>query len=102
VRPGDLVDAGDPEVSPPVFLSGRPVGYPPVAERLQREATVLIDALVDETGAVTEAKVMESSVSGLGFEAAALRQVRSRRYRPATKNGVPVRVWMRVRVNFRL
>jgi hypothetical protein len=26
----------------------------------------------------------------------------SRRYRPATKDGVPVRIWIRIRVNFRL
>jgi hypothetical protein len=38
----------------------------------------------------------------MGFEAAAIRQVMSRRYRPATKDGVSVRIWIRIRVNFRL
>jgi serine/threonine-protein kinase len=102
VRPGDLVGASDPAVTLPVFVSGRPVGYPPAAERLQREGTVVVEALVDETGAVVEVKVVEPSVPGMGFEAAAIRQVTSRRYRPATKDGVPVQVWIRVRVNFRL
>jgi serine/threonine-protein kinase len=102
VRPGDLVEASDPEVRLPVFQSGRPVGYPPAAERLQREGTLVVDALVDETGSVVEAKVVETSDSGLGFEAAAIRQVMSRRYRPATKNGIPVRIRIQIRVNFRL
>jgi serine/threonine-protein kinase len=102
VRPGDLVEAEDPAVTLPVFLSGRPVGYPPAAERLQREGTVVVEALVDETGTVTEVRVVEPSVPGMGFEAAAIRQVMSRRYRPATKDGVPVRIWIRIRVNFRL
>lgn len=102
VRPGDLVEASDETVTLPVFLNGRPVGYPPAAERLQREGSVVLEALVDETGAVKEVKVIEASVPGLGFEAAAIRQVMSRRYRPATKDRVPVRVWIRIRVNFKL
>jgi TonB family protein len=102
VRPGDLVEASDPAVRPPVFLGGRPVGYPPAAQRLQREGTVVLDALVDETGSVADAKVVESSDPGLGFEEAATRQAMSRRYRPATKNGIPVRVRIQIRVNFTL
>jgi TonB family protein len=102
VRPGDLVEASDPAVTLPVFLEGRSVPYPPAAERLQREGSVVVEALVDETGAVSEVNVVEPSVPGMGFEAAAIRQVRSRRYRPATKDGVPVRVRVRIRVNFEL
>ena len=49
---------------------------------------------------VAEARVLESSSPGLGFEDAALRQVRTRRYQSGTKNGVAVRVWIVVRVNF--
>ena len=85
-----------------LFLEGRPVGYPPAAERLRREGTVVVEALIDETGAVSGVEVVERSVPGMGFEAAAIRQVMSRRYRPATKDGVPVRVRIRIRVNFKL
>ena len=102
VRPGDLVEAEDPAVTPPVFLSEQSPRYPPAALALQREGSVLVEALVDETGSVLETKVVESTVAGVGFEDAAIRQVKSRRYRPATKNGVPVRLWILIRVNFTL
>ncbi len=102
VRPGDLIDSTDPGLTLPRFVSGRPVSYPPAAQRFQRTGTVQVEALVDEKGRVAEARVRESSTPGLGFEDAALRQVRTRRYEPGTKNGVPVRVWIVVRVNFTL
>jgi len=102
VRPGDLIDSTDPGLTLPRFVSGRPVSYPPAAQRFQRTGTVQVEALVDEKGMVAEARVRESSTPGLGFEDAALRQVRTRRYEPGTKNGVPVRVWIVVRVNFTL
>jgi hypothetical protein len=38
----------------------------------------------------------------LSFEDAAARWVRTRVYRPATKQGVPVRVWLPIVVEFRL
>ena len=102
VRRGDLVEASDPDVTPPEFISQRPARYPPAARRLRREGSVRVQALVDETGGVTEVKIIESSSPGLGFEDAALQHVRSRRYRPATKNDVPVRMWIPIRVDFTL
>jgi serine/threonine-protein kinase len=102
VRPGDVVEAEDPAVTLPVFLSEQSPGYPPAARSLRREGSVLVEALVDERGSVRETKVVESAAAGVGFEDAAIRGVKSRRYRPATKNGVPVRIWIRIRVNFTL
>jgi TonB family protein len=102
VRTGELVDVADPAVTAPVFLSETPVVYPEIASRVGREGTVLLEALVDEEGVVVETKILESSDPGFGFERAAIRQVESRRYRPATKNGVRVRVWIPIRVNFTL
>jgi TonB family protein len=102
VRPGDLVGADDPELVPPELVSERPARYPLAAQVSQREGTVVLEALVDETGSVREIRLIQSTTTGVGFEDAARRQVESRRYRPATKNDVPVRVWMRIRVNFEL
>ena len=102
VRSGDLVEAEDPTVTPPVFLSEQSPRYPPAALALQREGSVVVEALVDERGSVRETRVIESTTAGVGFENAAIRQAESRRYRPATKNGVPVRIWIRIRVTFTL
>jgi TonB family protein len=64
---------------------------------------VVVRALVDETGKVSEAAVIQ--VSGqpldLGFEHAALTRVKGRRYRPARRNDIPVPIWVVVRVDFR-
>jgi TonB family protein len=60
-------------------------------------------ALVDERGRVTEATVIRSSgqPAVYGFDEAALRRVKSRRYRPARRNDAAVPIWVIVRVDFR-
>ncbi len=52
------------------------------------------------TGAVAEVSLVRASPRGMGFEDAATRYVRTRVYRPATKQGVPVRVWLPIVVEF--
>jgi TonB family protein len=37
----------------------------------------------------------------LGFDEAALKRVRSRRYHPARRHDVPVAMWVIVRIDFR-
>ena len=44
---------------------------------------------------------MRATPRGMGFEDAATSYVKSRRYQPATKGGVPVRVRVEVAVEFR-
>jgi TonB family protein len=101
VRPGQLVDPDDPGFSGPVLEDeGPPVIYPAAAKILRRGALVVVEALVGEDGRVLETTILECSVTGLGFEEVAERSVRARRYRPATRDGVPVRVWVQVRVRF--
>jgi len=102
VEKGSLVEDSDPEVTLPVLLKGARVVYPPAAERAKREGSVVVEALVDENGRVSEVRVVEPASSQMGFEDAVLRMVRSRRYRPATKRGVPVKIRVRVRVDFAL
>ena len=57
---------------------------------------------MDEKGKVADVKIVvePSRRSGLGH--AARQNVKKRRYRPATKDGVPVKVWIPVRVQFKL
>ena len=101
VVPGQLVDIDDPDVTRPELLDvGPPVRYPPGARLLKRGSLVMVEALVSEDGSVLEAKAVQSSVGGMGFETAAEQKVQGGRYRPATKDGVPVRVRIRVPVRF--
>jgi TonB family protein len=100
VRPGALVDATDPGLTPPVFVSQPRSRYPPLAQARRLSGKVWLRALVDETGAVVDASLIRASPRGLGFEDAAMELVRRRVYRPATKQGVPVRVWLPITFEF--
>jgi TonB family protein len=66
------------------------------------DGKVELQALVDETGRVAEVRVVNVSKRGLGFEEQAVRAAKARGYRPGTKDGVPVRVWVPIVVNFQI
>jgi len=87
----------DVEATARIWLG--PDGVPLAAER-RVDGTVELRALVDETGRVAEVSVVKALPRGAGFEEAALRHARSRLYRPGTKDGVAVRVWMSITVSF--
>jgi TonB family protein len=101
VRPGTLIDLSDPGLRPPVVVEQAAARYPPGAQARGLGGSVELRALIDETGRVAEVSVVKVEPRGLGFEEEALRHARSRRYRPATKDGVAVRVWMPITVSFR-
>lgn len=101
VEPGSLVDLTDPLLTPPVLVSEDRPRYPPAALRAGIEGSVVVSAVVTETGVIGPLTIVRASPRGLGFEDEALRFVRTRRYRPATKQGVPVRVRMEMVVEFR-
>jgi len=98
VRLGDLVTGG-PGVKPPELLAPPEVRYPPMARRLGKEAVVEVRLLVDETGKVARAETVGKPF-GFGFEDAALDAARKARYRPATKDGVRVKMWTSVKLRF--
>jgi TonB family protein len=100
VQRGALVDANDPGLTRPVLVTQTRPRYPPLALERRISGSVSLNALVDETGAVAEVSLIRASPGGLGFEDAATRYVRTRVYRPATKQGVPVRVWLPIVVEF--
>jgi protein TonB len=102
VRAGTLVNLSDPGVIAPVLDRAPAATYPPIALRQRLEGTVELNVLVDERGAVTETLVISGAGGRAGLTEAAVESVRRRRYRPATKDGVPVKVWLPVRVQFRL
>jgi serine/threonine-protein kinase len=99
-QPGDLVEAGD-DVTPPSLLSVAEPVYPALARRLKRQAEVVLRALVDENGRVVKAEVVRGDDSRLGFDEAALDAAYKTRYRPAQKDGVPVKIWIELPVTFR-
>jgi protein TonB len=96
-------DPTDPAVRPPGLVSEDPIPYPRRALSARLAAVVVVRALVDETGRVAEATIAQSSgqPADYGFDEAALKRVRSRKYRPARRHDVAVPIWVVVRVEFR-
>jgi TonB family protein len=100
VKPGTLVNLSDAGVIAPVTQSAPALRYPPIAERQRVEGIVELNILVDEKGNVVEALLVTPAGGKSGLNEAAVDNVKKRRYRPATKDGVPVKVWFPVSVRF--
>ena len=98
IQVGDLVQPG-PGVVAPKRVSLPEPRYPPAAQRLNRAAQVDIKVLVDEKGRVLDAELLGAK-AGFGFDEAALDAARRAVFQPATKEGVRVKMWTTVRVNF--
>lgn len=73
--------------------------YPPIAIQARSEGTVLLEAVIDETGAVRDVTVVRSVPL---LDRAAIDAVRQWRYSPTRLNGVPVAIVMTVSVTFTL
>jgi len=92
VKAGDIVPLQSVDVEPQLIKSVQPV-YPDSARRFRVEGTVVINLLISETGEVIDARTVRGIKGYPAFEKSAESAVRKWRFRPATKNGVPVKVW---------
>lgn len=99
VQVGDLVQPG-PGVSAPKLVSKLDPRYPPAAQRMKRAAQVDIKVLVDEKGRVLDAERIGTK-AGFGFDESALDAARRATFQPAVKEGVKVKMWTTLRVNFK-
>jgi periplasmic protein TonB len=61
---------------------------------------VIVEAIIDKDGKVTNVRVLKGLPMGL--DQAAVDAVKNWRFRPATLNGRPVSVYYSLTVNFRL
>jgi len=99
VQLGDLVQPGA-GVAAPKLSSNLDPRYPPAAKHLNRSAQVDIKVLVDERGQVLDADRIGAK-AGFGFDEAAIDAARKARFQPATKDGIRVKMWTTLRVNFK-
>ena len=97
-----MLDLAEPGVVPPQLVSQPRLEYPPVARAQRVTGTVVVSALIDEQGNVAEARVIRGVASNTGLNQAALDSVRRRKYKPATLNGKPGRVWVAIQIDFKL
>lgn len=88
------------EVKEPVVVSRVPPTYPEEARKNRVQGRVVLEAVIDEKGSVLTVEAVESPDPMLTD--AAIEAVKKWTYRPATKNGRPVRVSFTVTVAFKL
>jgi periplasmic protein TonB len=94
-------DAGGYVTRPEIVESSRILpDYPEAAQRAGREGVVVIKAIIDEQGKVTDPRILRGLDPVL--DDAALAAVRHWKFRPATRSGKPVRVNYILTVDFRL
>ena len=97
-RQSGPVRVADLPVSPRKIGDVRPV-YPEIARLSRLEGTVILEAVLDTTGRVTQMRVIKSAPM---FDQAALDAVRQWRYTPSIYGGHPVSVLMTITVRFTL
>jgi protein TonB len=94
---GDLVDVPDTDVE--AVFTPKPA-YPPLARQQRVGGVVILRALIDDNGSVEQVQVLRGIKPDLGLDAAASSSVRNWRFRPATKDGVPVKIWKTITIPF--
>lgn len=85
---------------PPVAVRQPAPPYPAAARRMKQEGMVLFELLIDEEGRVIETR-QTGGDAGRVLVNAALEAGAQWTFRPAMKDGVPVRVWKPAQVEFR-
>jgi protein TonB len=98
-RAGDLVDIALVDTRP-VVVTQAPPEYPRIARAQRATGLVTLRALINERGTIDNVQVISSPRRD--FSDAAVAAVRQYRYTPAMKDGVPVRVWHQIVLNFTL
>lgn len=89
------------EVRPRLLFAPRPV-YPPDMREQGRQASVMVQIVVDEDGRVSSAVPVDAAAQPVPFVAAALAAVRQWHFQPALWRGRPVEAHMIVPLAFTL
>ncbi len=87
-------------VTMPVPLYRPEPEYSEEARKAKYQGTVVLYGVVDPNGKTRDLKVMRSL--GLGLDEKAIEAVEKWKFRPGTKDGKPVPVYVSIEVNFRL
>jgi TonB family C-terminal domain len=97
---GDLVPQGAEGLTSARMSRQAVAQYPPIARVQHLQGSVVVSALVNENGQVLETRVV-TSVSPI-LNSAASDSIKRSTFTPGTKDGVRVKSWTTVRVDFKL
>ncbi|MGQ9471303.1 MAG: TonB family protein [Candidatus Aminicenantales bacterium] len=101
IKEGDLIPLDEIDVQPRAIKTVEPK-YPPLAQQIGLEGSVLINALISENGDVIRTEILRGIKNGASLENAAEAAIRQWKFTPAMKNGVKVKVWKPIETRFRL
>jgi periplasmic protein TonB len=87
-------------VKAPVIVTRVDPVYTEIARRARIQGIVIIEAVIDRNGNVTEARILKALPMGL--DQSALNAVKQWKFRPGTLNGNPVPVYYNLTVNFQV
>jgi protein TonB len=96
---GALIPIDEADTMPVSLLRRSPV-YSEQARQMKASGTVIMNVLINERGSVDQA-VLVTGVPAADLNEAAIRAAKTWTYRPATKNGVPVKVWKSEQIVFK-
>jgi len=88
-------------VVPPILVSLPPPKAPSGGRKLKEELTVVVNVLVDENGAVTQAEIASGPSFRRKYRDAALEAAQMARFQPAQSGNTVGRMWTEVRVTFK-
>ncbi|HEV7572504.1 MAG TPA: TonB family protein, partial [Thermoanaerobaculia bacterium] len=97
---GDLVPGGTPGLTPAHMTHQAAANYPPIARVQHVQGSVIVSVLVSETGQVLDTRVVSGPQAVLNE--AAQQSIRRSTFAPGEKDGVRVKSWTNVRVDFKL
>ncbi|HSL84528.1 MAG TPA: TonB family protein [Thermoanaerobaculia bacterium] len=95
---GPIQVGGD--VQAPVKVYNPQPQYTEIARKARLQGVVIVQAIIDKEGNVTNVKVLKGL--GMGLDQAAVDAIKKWRFEPATLHGKPVAVYYNLTVNFRL
>jgi TonB family protein len=95
---GPIMVGGD--VTKPVRIFDPQPQYTEIARKARIQGVVIVQAIIDKQGGVTNVKVLKGLPMGL--DQAAVDAIKKWKFEPATLNGKPVTVYYNLTVNFQL
>jgi len=88
------------DVKAPVKTYSPQPAYTEIARKARIQGVVIVQAIIDKQGRVTNVKVLKGLPMGL--DQAAVESIKTWKFQPATLNGKPVDVYYNLTVNFTL
>lgn len=88
------------DVQRPVKVHAPPPQYTEIARKVRLHGIVIVQAIIDKQGDVTNVRVLKGL--GMGLSEAAAEAIKTWKFKPATLNGKPVEVYYNLTVNFSL